>query len=82
MNAVGVEMDLELGSLALQVHGIPEEHSIEVFAAEGSNQPFNEWVRHRRVRNRYDFIDLEHTQVCEPAIEAEQWFVVAAEIFR
>ncbi len=69
MNAMGVEIGLELGKLAL--HGIPEEHAIEVFAAEGSNQPFNEWVRHRCVWNRFDFIDLEHMQVCEPAMEAE-----------
>ena len=24
---------------------------------------------------------LEHTQVCEPPVEAEQWIVVAAKIF-
>ncbi len=71
MNAMGVEIGLELGKLALQVHGISEEHAIEVFVAESSNQPFNEWVLHRRVRNRFDLIDLEHTQFFEPEMEAE-----------
>ena len=82
MNAMGVEIDLELVELAFQVHGIPEEHAIDVFAPEGSDQPFNEWVRHWGVRNRLNLIDLEHPQVCESPVEAEQWIVVAAEIFR
>ena len=56
MNAIGVEIDLELGEHALQVHNVLEEHVVEVFASEGSDHPFNKWVGHRDVRNRLDLI--------------------------
>jgi hypothetical protein len=82
MYAMGVEIDLELAELSFQVHGIPEEHTIEVFAAEGSNQPFNEWVGHRGVWNRLDLIDLEHAQVCEPPVKAKQRIVIGTQVFR
>lgn len=45
MDAMAVEIGLELVELSLQIHGIPEEHAIEVFTAKGSDQPFNERVR-------------------------------------
>ena len=71
MNAMGVEIRLELVELALQVHGIAEEYAIEVFAPEGSDQSFNERMRHPGVRNRLDPIDLEHAYVGEPNGENE-----------
>ena len=71
MNTVGVEIDLELGEFALQVQPIPEEYAIEVFAAEGSDQPFDERVRHWDVRNRLYLVDLDHAQVGEPPMKAK-----------
>jgi hypothetical protein len=37
--------------LSLQVDRIPEENVIEIFAADGADQPFNERMRDRSIRN-------------------------------
>jgi hypothetical protein len=44
---------------------------IEVLTPDGSDQPFDEGMRDRGVRNRLDLIDLEDAQVVAPAVEAE-----------
>ena len=42
----------EFAELTRQVDRIPEEHSIEIFAANRPDQAFDERVRNRDVRNR------------------------------
>ena len=59
-----------------QVQGVPEEHSIQVLAANRANQAFDERMRSGRVRNRLDLLDLQNTQVGEPTVEAEQWIMI------
>ena len=49
----------ECVQLPRQVDRVPEEHVIEIFAADGANQPFNERMRNRRVRNRLDLVEGE-----------------------
>lgn len=55
---------------------------IGIFAAHGTDQPFNERMRDRGIWTRLDLLDLEHTEVGEPAVEAKQRVVVGAEVFR
>jgi hypothetical protein len=40
-------------------------------AADRADQPFNERMRNRCVRNRFDLIDCEDAQVSQPPVEAE-----------
>ena len=66
----------EFAQLAHQVDGVPEERPIKVLTPDGSDQPFDERMRDRSVRNRLDFLDLEDAQIGEPAVESEQRVVV------
>ena len=68
--------------LPRQVNRVPEEHVIEIFAADGANQPFNERMRNRRVRNRIDLFDRADAQVGQPPVEAEQRIMIGANTLR
>src|SRR4249920_2641954 len=76
MNAMRVVILSELSQLARQVHRVPEKHPIQVLTPERADQPLNERVGDRSVRNRLDFLDLEYAQVGEPAVESKQRVVV------
>src|ERR1019366_7351406 len=39
-------------------------------------------MRNRRVRNRFDLLDLEYPQVGQPAVESEQRIMVGTQVFR
>ena len=54
-----------------QIGYVPEEDAVEIFAANGADQPFDERMRNGRVRNRLDLLDLEYAQVGEPA--SQRW---------
>ena len=79
MNAMRVVIVPELSQLPRQVDRVPEEHAIEVLAPDRADQPFDERMRDRSVRNRLDLLDLEDAQVGEPAVEAKQRVVVGAD---
>ena len=66
VHAMLVIVDPERRQLPHQVDSIPEEHVIQIFAANGPDQPFDERMRSWHVRNRLDLLDLEYTQVGEP----------------
>ena len=72
----------ECVQLSRQVDRVPEEHVIEIFAADGADQPLNERMRNWRVRNRLDLLDREDAQVGEPTVKAEQRIVIGADTFR
>jgi len=60
MNAMDVVILSELSQLTRQVHRISEKHPIQVLTPDRADQPLNEGVGDRSVRNRLDFLDLEH----------------------
>jgi len=45
--------------LACEVDRVPEELAIEILAADGTDQPFDERMRSRLVRYGLDLIDIE-----------------------
>jgi len=63
-----------------QIHGVPEEDPSEILAPNRPNQPFDKGMRSRSVRNRLDLLDLGDPKVGEPAVEAEQWVMIGAEV--
>src|SRR5258708_36897658 len=68
--------------LARQVHGVPEKYPIKVLTPDRSDQPFDERMRDRSVRNRLDLLDLQHAQVGEPTVKAKERIVIGTEVFR
>ena len=59
MHTMRVVIIHECVQLPRQVDRVPEEHVIEIFAANGADQPLNERMRNRLVRNRFDLLDRE-----------------------
>src|ERR1700688_3092852 len=63
-----------------QIRYGPEEDAVEIFSANGDDQPFDARMRYRRVRNRVDLLDLEYAQVGGPAVESKQRIVVGTQV--
>ena len=82
MHAMCVVIVSEFSQLPGEIGDVPEEHAIEKLAPNRPDQPFDERMRHRGVGDRLDLLDLEYAQVGEPTVEAEQWVVIGAEVFR
>ena len=82
MASATVVISLELSQLPLKIDRIPEKHAIKALAPDRPDQPFDERMRNRDVRNRFDRIDLQNPQVGEPPVKAKQRIVVSAEVFR
>ena|ERR1022692_4533759 len=55
---------------------VPEYDVVQILAAQGADQPFDERVRAGHKWYGLDLFNLEHSEVCPPAMEAEQWIVV------
>ena len=82
MNALRVVIVREFGKLSRRVQSVPEEYPIKIFTPDRSNQPFDEGMRDRDVRNRLDHFDLEDAQVGEPAVKPKEWVVIGADMLR
>ena len=67
MNATAVVIAAEFLQLPLQVERNPEEHLIEKLPANGTDQPFQKWMRDRHMRNRLDLVDFEDGPVGDEA---------------
>ena len=80
MNAVSIVVVLELIQLSRQIKGVPEEPVIEMFAANGADEPLDEGMGNWGIRDRLDFLDLEDSKVGEPAVEAKQRVVIGAQV--
>ena len=82
MDAIRVVIVLVFLQLARQVHGVPEKYPIKVLTPDRSDQPFDERMRDRSVRNRLDLLDLQHAQIGEPTVKAKERIVIGTEVFR
>ena len=67
--------------LSREVNAVPEKRAIEEFAPDRADQSLNVAMRDWDVGNGLDLLDLEHAQVGEPAVEAEQRVVIGADAF-
>ena len=54
-----VVVDLEIGELPLQIMGVPEQRVVEKLSANGSDQPFDKWMRSWNTRKTLDFLDFQ-----------------------
>jgi hypothetical protein len=71
----------ESAELALKIQTSPEQDVIQILSPKGADQPFNERVRAGDKRHRFDFLNLEDSQVRSPAMESKQWVVVGTHGF-
>ena len=78
MHAVRVVVICECVQLTRQVDRVPEKLAVQIFATDRADQPFDERMRHWRVRNRLDLLELEDAKVGEPAVKAKQRIVIRA----
>ena len=62
----------ELAELAQKIRTVPEHDVVQILSAQGADQPFDERVRAGHKRYGLDLFNFEHSQVCQPAMEAEQ----------
>ena len=76
VDAMTVIIILEIESLHLQISGRPEQRAVETFTSDGTDQSFNEGMRHRDVGHRFDFLHLEYPEIGLPLVEPEQWIVI------
>ncbi len=77
-----IEIALEIKGLHLQISGRPEQRPVETFAANRSDQAFNEWMRQRRVWHRLDGFHVEDAEIRLPLVESVQRIMVRAEVGR
>ena len=71
-----------ISQLPLEVGSVPEKHAIQVLAPNRADQPFDERMRNRRIRNRLDLLDFEDAQIGKPTVKAKQQVVIRADMFR
>jgi hypothetical protein len=50
-------------ALHLQIGGRPEQGAVQAFAPNGADQPFNEWVRERRVRDGLNLLRVKDPKI-------------------
>src|SRR5262249_8728803 len=72
MRAVAVVIALEIEELELQIGSRPEQCAVQAFAPNGADQPFNKWMRKRRVRNGLDFLYVQDPKIPLPSAELVQ----------
>ena len=56
---------------SIQVSGIPEEHMVKEFVAQGFDQSIDERLRQGRVGNGLDLLNLQDVQIRLPAVVPE-----------
>ena len=75
-------VNLELGKLAFQITGIPEQHLVEEFSPHRPDQALYKGVRQGHVRHGLDFIDLENPKVRLPPVSLEERVMIGAQMPR
>src|SRR5215813_8450967 len=71
-----------IDELCFQIGAGPEERSVQVLAANGSDQSLHEWVRQRYVGNGLDFHHFEYAKIGLPLMKSIQRIMIRAEVFR
>jgi len=64
---------------SVKVDRIPEKGMVQAFAPDGSDQSFHERVGHWDTGHRFDFLDLQNSQVCAPSVKSEQGVVIGTD---
>jgi hypothetical protein len=82
MGAMTVVIALEIEELHLQISGRPEQRAVQAFAPNGADDPFNEGMGERHLRDGLDFSHAEYSKIPLPLVEPIQRIVVRADVCR
>jgi hypothetical protein len=82
MRAMVVEVGSEIEQLVFEVCRRPEQHVIQVFAPQGADQPFHEWMGQGDVGDGLDFYHLQYPLIGFPLVEPIERIIVGAQILR
>lgn len=66
----------ELLEFSLQVRGIPKQEMIEIFAADRSDEPFDEGVGDGQVGYRLNFFDTQNSEIGPPSMKRKQRIII------
>ena len=80
VDAMLVVVNAEGFELSGEVNAVPEKRAIQEFASD-RDRSLDVGMRDWDVGNALDLLDLEHAQVGEPTVEAEQRVVIGADTF-
>ena len=82
MCAMPVEVTPELEQLVFEIGGRPEQGAVQKLASNGADQPFHKRMRQRNVRHRFDFDNLQDSQIGSPSFKEKKRIVVGTEVLR
>ena len=60
MNATAIVIEAVSPQLSLQIKRIPKEDAIEILSAQGTNEPFDQWMRRGNMGNGLDFVNFKY----------------------
>src|SRR5262245_42907305 len=80
MHAVPIVIVRKGLKLSFHITCVPEQYLIQILASNGPNESFHKWMRYRDIGDRFDFLDAQTAQLPLPALGAEHWMVVGAEV--
>jgi hypothetical protein len=75
-----VVIDGETRKLVMKVDAVPEERLVEILATKSSDQPLDERMRARYEGDGLEFLDVENSQICAPAMKTEQRVMIGTEV--
>lgn len=82
MRAMRIVISPKSFQLSPQIVGMPEEHMVKEFAAQGSDQPLDERVRRGHVRDGLDLLNFQDAQIRMPAVKPKYRIVIRTQIVR
>ena len=80
MRALMVKVGFEIGQLAFQIGGCPEQRTIQALSAEGADQPFHKGMGQGNIGDSLDLDHLQYPQVGLPLPKPIKGIVVGTEV--
>ena len=82
VRSIAVVVVLKIAQLRLQIRCTPEQHVVEKLATNRADQSLDKRMRQWNVRNRLDFLDLEHPEIGLPLVVPVQRITIRTQVFR
>ena len=82
MSTVFVVVILKSVQLRLQIGRCPEQQLIQAFSSDRSNQSFHEGMGPWNIRNGFDLLDAQDSEVGLPLMKPVQRIMIRTEVFR
>ena len=77
---MAVEIRAEIEQLVFEISGRPEQHAVQVFASDGANESFDEWMGQGNVGHRLNFGDLQYPEIGLPLLKPKERIMVGTHV--